>query len=79
MTTHHAGQRHRILERLLQGDEVRAVVLHRIGSGKEHGFVASLSRRISDIRSMGYSVTMRDEYHGQVRHTFYTLKPATLI
>jgi len=36
-----------------KGKEIQAVVLHRIGSGKENGFCASLSRRISDIRAYG--------------------------
>lgn len=69
----HSGQRQRILDRLKQGGEVSALDLHRIGSGKPHGFVASLSRRVADIRDMGFTVICRREtINGQV-HTFYTM------
>jgi hypothetical protein len=53
------GQRQRILERLKQGGEVPAIELHRIGSGKENGFCASLTRRISEIREAGFFVDCR--------------------
>jgi len=70
----HDGQTQRILQRLLHGDEVSAVELHRLGSGKEGGWCGSFSRRISDIRKLGYSVTCRSEMAEGQRHTFYTLK-----
>lgn len=58
-----------------KGVEVPAVDLHRIGSGKQNGFCASLSRRISDLRAMGYNITCRKETqkNGQI-HSFYTMK-----
>lgn len=57
-----------------QGKEIPAVVLHRVGSGKENGFCASLSRRISDIRAFGGQITCRKQNQpdGQI-HSFYTL------
>ena len=67
------GQRARILQRLLHGDEVAAVELHRIGSGKENGYCASLTRRISEIRDAGYIVRCREERENGQIHTFYTL------
>ena len=72
MTTH--GQRQRILDHLLVSGEVPAVVLHRIGSGKENGWCSSFSRRISEIREQGFDVRCRKETqpNGQM-HTFYTL------
>lgn len=69
----HEGQTRRILQRLLHGDEVPAVELHRIGSGKELGFVASISRRISDVRDMGWNVVCRREVVAGQTHTFYQL------
>lgn len=68
------GQIQRILERLQQGDEIPAIELHRAGSGKEHGFCASLSRRISDLRDAGHVVHCRKERQPDgTLHTFYTL------
>lgn len=69
------GQTKRILNLLLEakGREVPAVDLHRAGSPNETGFCASLSRRISDVREMGYTVDCRKEQHGNQIHTFYTL------
>lgn len=67
----------RILQALTDanGEEVNGATLSRIGSGKPDGWTASLSRRISDIRAMGYNVTCRKEtVNGQV-HSFYTLRP----
>lgn len=55
-TLHHGGQRERILQRLKQGGRVPMPLLQSIGSGKEHGFVASFTRRISEIRKQGYNV-----------------------
>jgi len=68
------GQTQRILEHLLAHPnlDVQAVVLHRIGSGKEQGFCASLSRRISDLRAMGHNVVKsRDEVVNGQRQTWY--------
>jgi len=67
----------RIMELLLDNanDECRAIDLHHAGSGyKRSGFVASLSRRISDLRDAGNNITCRRETQrdGQV-FTFYTL------
>ena len=77
MENNRSGQRARILERLLQGGEVPAVELHQIGSGKERGYCASLTRRISEIRDEGFDVVCRKEtVEGQV-HTFYTLVKQT--
>ena len=65
-TTH--GQRQRILERLLQGGRVPMPELHRIGSGRPDGFCASLTRRLSEIRSQGYAVTCyKQVVDGQTR------------
>lgn len=69
----HSGQRQRILDRLKQGGEVSGAELSRIGSGKENGWCASLSRRISDIRSAGNIVLCRKEtIDGQV-HAYYQM------
>jgi len=69
------GQTQRILQHLYanKGREVASVDLHRIGSGKDNGFCASLSRRISDIRELGYTVDCRKEMQDGELHTFYTL------
>lgn len=74
MNNSYRSQKSRIKQRLLHGDEVPSIELHRIGSGKEHGFCASLTRRISEIRDEGYNVICRKKINaeGQV-HTFYTL------
>lgn len=50
------SQQQRIFDRLKLGRRVPLPELHRIGSGKEHGFVGSFTRRISDIRKAGYTV-----------------------
>lgn len=44
------GQRERIYKRLLIGGKVSGAELSRIGSGKDNGWCASFSRRISEIR-----------------------------
>ena len=67
------GQRQRILDALLKGKEIPAIDLHKIGSGNNNGFCASLSRRISEIRDEGYDVICRKENHDGKTHTFYTL------
>jgi hypothetical protein len=53
---------------------IPAVELHRVASGKEHGFAASLSRRISDLRDLGYNIvkTLDERVEGQ-RRTGYSL------
>ena len=65
----------RILAHLLdhRGDEVSALTLHKHGSGKPMGFVASLSRRISDARENGWHITCRSEWVNGQRQTYYTL------
>jgi len=74
MNKTHDGQTSRILRRLLLGGEFSALELHKAGSGKEMGWVSSFSRRISDIRKMGYDVSCRSEMSDGQRHTFYTLR-----
>jgi len=71
------GQKIRILKYLLKhkNREVAAIDLQRAGSGSEYGWCASLSRRISDIRSMGFRLEKtRDVWDNGKRFTFYTLK-----
>ena len=69
------AQTKRILELLMEnkGREVPSVDLHRAASPSGNGFCGSLSRRISDIRELGYTVDCRKEQVGQQIHTFYTL------
>lgn len=47
--------------------------LHRIGSGKSNGFCASLTRRISEIRDMGYAVICHKKTVKGILHTEYEL------
>lgn len=48
--------------------------LHRIGSGTSNGFVASLTRRISDLREIGLQIIKsREDRVGNQRRTFYKL------
>ena len=71
------GQTSRILKYLLKrkNREVSALDLHHVGSGSEYGWCASLSRRISDIRAMGFHLEKtRDVWDNGQRFTFYTLK-----
>ena len=71
------GQSQRILKHLLEhpNKDVSAVDLHRIGSGKENGWCASLSRRVSDIRDLGYDlVKSKDKTVCGQRHTWYRLQ-----
>ena len=59
---------------LFPNQDVSAIELHRAGAEKEGGFVASLSRRISDLRDAGMSVILsRDVRVGTQRQTFYRL------
>ena len=70
------GQAKRILEYLLahSNEDVSAVDLHRIGSGKELGWCASISRRISDLRALGYQVRKsKDVMVNSQRRTWYRL------
>lgn len=56
--------------------EIPAIKLHPVGAGKDNGFCASLSRRISDLRKMGMNVEKtRDEYVDGQRQTAYTYFP----
>lgn len=58
-------------------EDVPAVELHRVGSGKENGFCASLSRRVSDIRQMGFDLIVSiDRRMAGQRQTFYKLRTA---
>jgi hypothetical protein len=56
------------------GQEIPAIHLHQMGSGKANGFCASLSRRISDLREQGMDITCRKEttVGGQI-NSHYTL------
>lgn len=76
MKHHHSAQARRILAHLLENanEECPAIDLHYVGSNyKRNGFVASMSRRISDIREQGWNVTCRRENNKTQVHTFYTL------
>lgn len=72
------GQTQRILAYFQAhlGKEISALELHKAGSGNPYGFCASISRRISDLRKLGYDVRLttnvvRDGH----RYTFYTMMP----
>lgn len=71
------GQRQRIFDALKSGNEIAAVELHRIGSGKENGWCASFSRRISEIRAQlkleSKDVVCRKEIHDGQLQTFYKI------
>lgn len=70
------GQTRRILDYLLAhpGQEISALELHHAGSGSPYGFCASISRRISDLRKLGYDVQLsRDVMHNGQRFTWYCL------
>lgn len=72
----HTGQSDRMLAHLQAHPNmmVEAVLLHRIGSGKDGGYCGSLSRRISDIRKRGYTlVKSKDATVDGQRQTGYTL------
>lgn len=52
--------------------DIPAVELHRIGSGKPNGFLASFSRRISDLRSQNLNIVKSvDKIVDGIRHTSY--------
>ena len=72
------GQTKRIVEHFRKNPniEIPSVELHRIGSGKELGYLGSFSRRISDCRKLGMGIELTSDrkVEGQ-RHTFYTYKP----
>lgn len=67
------SQAARILARLKQGGRVPMVELSRIGSGKPDGWVASFSKRISELRASGATIICHEERHDGTRHTFYEL------
>lgn len=72
----HSQQAKRILAVFLKlpDEDISAIRLHGAGSGKPMGFVASLSRRISDLRQQGYNIVKsREERKEGQRHTFYRL------
>lgn len=75
MKSTRSKQSSRILDFLLdnRGQEVSSVVLHRVGSGKPDGWLNSLTRRISDVRSYGYQVVCRKEQVGTQVFSYYTL------
>jgi hypothetical protein len=75
MNKTHDGQTSRILQGLVEakGSEIGGMELSRIGSGKPQGWTASFSRRISDIRKLGYDVVCRSETADGIRHTFYRI------
>lgn len=54
--------------------DISALDLHRAGSGKPDGFLASISRRISDLRQQGKNIVLskRETVGGRV-HTWYKL------
>jgi len=67
-------QSRRILAALLLSHAPIAMpVLNEIGSGKPGGYCGSFTRRISDLRELGYYIVMTEEYAGTQRHTFYEL------
>jgi len=71
------SQTSRILAALLdaKGEEVSGAELSRIGSGKDNGWCASLSRRISDIRKLGHPVECRKKtIEGQVQSRYYIVQ-----
>ena len=72
------SQTSRILQHLIDRIDldVPSVDLQRVGSGKENGWCASFTRRISDIRKLGYNVikSKEESVNGQ-RHTFYKIIP----
>ncbi len=57
--------------------DIPAIDLHKIGSGCEYGYLASISRRMSDIRLLGFNVKVsRDERApGGQRQTWYRYTP----
>lgn len=72
-----SSQTSRILAALLaaKGEEVSRAELSRIGSGKDNGWCASLSRRISDIRKLGHPVRCKKQtVEGQVQSRYYIVQ-----
>lgn len=58
-------------------EDIPALDLHVIGSNKDYGFCASLSRRISDLRAIGMNIILsRDERVNNQRRTWYKFIPA---
>jgi hypothetical protein len=78
MKQHPFGQTYKIFSHLQSnpGVDIPALDLHKIASGHEYGFCASLSRRISDCRALGMNVIVsRDEYVDGQRQTWYRYVP----
>jgi len=72
------GQTWRLLRhfQLNPNQDIPALDLHKAGSGHEYGWCASITRRISDIRKMGFKVEVsRDEWHDGQRNTWYRYTP----
>lgn len=70
------NQTERLLKHLYDNAnrDVPATELHRIGSGKDNGYLGSLSRRISDLRQTGWVVVKsRDTWVDGQRQTAYRL------
>lgn len=67
------SQAARILARLQQGGRVPMPELSRYASGKPDGWVASFSKRISDLRCEGHTIICHEFRINGARHTFYEL------
>jgi len=56
--------------------DIPAPELHRIGSGKEYGYCASFTRRITECRELGMNIILsRDERIDGQRQTAYRYQP----
>lgn len=72
------SQTKRLIEhfRLHPNEDIPAPELHRIGSGKEYGYCASFTRRITECRDAGMNIILsRDERIDGQRHTAYRYAP----
>jgi hypothetical protein len=57
-------------------EDLSAATLSRIASGKKNGWCASFTRKISDLRQLGYNIIKsRDEWHAGRRETHYRYQP----
>ena len=76
----HTAKSKRILEALIAAQEpVYGAELSRIGSGKENGWVASLSKEISRLRSLGHNVVkVVDKWVDGQRQCAYQLNPPSI-
>ena len=73
-----SGQNARILAhfRAHPNEDIPAVELQRIGSGKSTGWCASFTRRIADCRELGNDIRLtRDEVINGQRRTWYRYVP----